>query len=455
MTFTDFDEAYAFLTRMTNYETAGRFAPRGYVFRLERVRELMGLLDHPEAGWRALHIAGTKGKGSTAAMVESVARAQGWRTGLFTSPHVAHLCERIQREGEWISRQDFARVLGRVARPVEAMHQEDPFKKPTFFEIITAAAFLYFKELPVDVGVVEVGLGGRLDATNVLTPAACAVTHVGMDHTRELGDTLCAIAGEKAGILKHSVPAVTSARGEALAVIKQTAAQRNAPLEVVGEDIRIGRKPPCKALKEVFDLETPDRRYEQLEIPLLGAHQVANAALAVRLFELLGRSGAGVDERAVREGLASVALDARLEVAGQRPWIVIDGAHNVDSARALSQTLRERFSWQRLYLIAGISSDKDVDGFLREVLPLCDVVVATCAHSFRALLPGALAAEVRSLGVEDCREAPDIGSGLDVALCEAGEDDLVVVCGSFYLAGEAREALAARRDGCEDATDPV
>ena len=316
---------------------------------------------------------------------------------------------------------------------------------------ITAAAFLYFKELPVDVGVIEVGLGGRLDATNVLTPVACAVTHVGMDHTRELGDTLAAIAGEKAGILKPGVPAVTAARGEALAVIRRVADEQSAPLEVVTDQIRVHRRPPAGALKEVFDLDTPERRYEQLEIPLLGAHQVTNAALAVRLVELLGRSGLHVHENAVRRGLASVALEARLQVVGRRPLIVIDGAHNVDSARALSQTLRERFSWKRLFLIVGISGDKDVDGFLREVLPLSDVVVATCAHSFRALLPGALSERVRSLGAPDCREAPDVVAALDLALREAGEDDAVVVSGSFYLAGEARQALDARQEIREDA----
>ena len=441
MTFRTYDEAYGYLVRATNYEVDRQFAPASHVFKLERVTELMERVGHPQREWTAVHIAGTKGKGSTAAMTERILREAGLRTGLYTSPHVAHLRERVQSAGEWIREDAFARVMSMVAEASDEMRRRDETRKPTFFEMMTAAAFLFFRDEGIEAGVVETGLGGRLDATNVLVPAVCAITQVGLDHMEVLGHDVVSIAREKGGILKEGVPAVTGCTGEALDVIEQMAAQGNVTLEVLGRDLSFERESKSGEGEEVFSLRTPERSYSGLRINLPGLHQVSNAAIAVRLAERIGERDARVDERAVREGLTNVRWAARIEMMGGEPRVVVDAAHNVDSAQALVATLREKLRWGRLILIVGMSSDKDCEGFLSTVLPVANVVVATASNSYRALAPGDLGAMVRRLSDAECVEAPGAREALAVALGRADAGDIVVVSGSFYLAGEVKEAL--------------
>ncbi|MFH0962428.1 MAG: folylpolyglutamate synthase/dihydrofolate synthase family protein [Planctomycetota bacterium] len=441
MRFATYDEAYGYLAASTNYELMDRFPPADRAFKLERITDLLSELGHPERGWSAVHIAGTKGKGSTAAMAESILRRAGLRSGLYTSPHVVHLRERIQVEGRWITEEEFARVFGAVADAADRVAARRPERKPTFFELMTAAAFAFFRSEGVEVGVAEVGLGGRLDATNVLAPLACAITHVGLDHVKVLGATVEEIAREKAGILKAGVPAVTSSCGAALETIEGIARERGTPLEVLGREIVATRRTGPGDAGEVFDLWTPVGGYERLGTPLLGAHQVANAAIAVRLAERVGEKKGKVGEDAIREGLRSVRWEARVEVVSERPRIILDSAHNVDSARALVETLREKFRWDRLILVVGISSDKDYEGFLGTVVPKCDSVIVTAAHSPRAMAPGALAELARRMGCTDCVEAADAGQAIRLARDKATVESTIVISGSFYLAGEAREEL--------------
>jgi len=442
--FASYDEAHQFICSMTNYEVQDRFAPADLIFRLERVRDFLGRLGDPQEGWRSVHIGGTKGKGSTAHMVDSILRRQGVVTGLFTSPHVVDMRERIQREGKWIGEEDFARLVGAMGDAVQTMNEEDAGSKPTYFEMMTAVAFMYFAEFPVDVGVVEVGLGGRLDATNVLQPIASAITNVGLDHEDTLGYTIAEIAKEKAGILKAGVPAVTGCTGKAYTVVQRTAAERGAPLEALGREIRFERKASGDAVTEAFDLVTLERSYEDLRVSLPGAHQVANAALAVRLVELLRRDGIEAGEDAIREGLASVACYARVQVIDGRPTIIIDGAHNPDSAEALARTIEENFIGRRVILVVGISRDKDVYGFLRVLLPLASAFIATRSDSPRAAAPEELLRVAESLVTTDCVECPDAAAAVEAAFDRAKPNDLIVFTGSFYLAGEVGALLAER-----------
>lgn len=427
---------------MTNYEVKDRFAPADFIFRLDRVREFLQHLDNPHDGWRAIHIGGTKGKGSVANMIDSILRRHGLATGLFTSPHVVDMRERIQREGRWISEGDFTRLVGSMGDAVQAMYEQDVRSKPTYFEMMTALAFMFFKELPVDMGVIEVGLGGRLDATNVLRPVVSAITNVGLDHEDTLGHTIAEIAKEKAGILKAGVPAVTGCTGKALSVVRSAAAECGAPIEVLHREIRVQRKASGDTLTEAFDLETPECSYENLRVSLPGAHQVANAALAVRIVELLRAHGIDVREEAIRDGLASVACDARIQVVQGSPTIIIDGAHNPDSAEALARTIEEKFIGRRLILVVGISKDKDVYAFLRALLPLASRFIATRAASPRATAPEDLTKLARSLVTMDCVACPDAAAAVETALGQAEPRDLVVFTGSFYLAGEVRAVLA-------------
>lgn len=441
MEFRTYDEAHRFICSMTNYEVKDRYAPADFIFRLDRVCDFLDRLDNPQNGWRAIHIGGTKGKGSTANMVDSILRRQGLATGLFTSPHVLDMRERIQREGRWIAEGDFARLVGRMSDAVRSMYEQDAGSKPTYFEMMAAVAFMFFKELPVDVGVIEVGLGGRLDATNVLKPVVSAITNVGLDHEDTLGHTIAQIATEKAGILKAGVPAVTGCAGEALSVVKSAACDCGAPLEILGREIRPLRKASGDTVSEAFDLETPERTYENLRVSLPGAHQVANAALAVRLVELLNTDGIVVREEAIREGLASVTCDARIQVVEGRPTIIVDSAHNPDSAEALARTIEEKFIGRRVILVIGISADKNVHGFLRALLPLASAFIATRANTPRAAAPEELTKLARSLVTTDCVECPDVATAVATALEQADPNDLIVFTGSFYLAGEVRAIL--------------
>ena len=452
--FETYDEAMQFLFHFTDYERMAK--PRDAAtsaFGLARMNQLLAFLGNPQNELRVVHIAGTKGKGSTAAMTACILQRAGGRVGLYTSPHVECIRERIAVNGEWIGQERVVAHLNRMHPYLQESLKTSDKYTPTFFEIFTAMAFADFLEQGVDCAVLEVGLGGRLDATNVVAaPAACAITRIGYDHTDKLGDTLTLIASEKAGILKPGVPAVVAPQEpEALAAIRQRARNLGSPLRVVGQEIALAAEgshlhfalrrqvPNEDVTPECFVVATPRRRYPGLSVPLVGRHQRVNAAVAIALAEEAAQRP--LAPAVAREGLAAVHWRARIETIAERPRVIVDGAHNVDSARTLMATLTSEFAFRRLLFVVGMAMDKDVDAFLREVLPKAAFVAFTRSQNPRAAPPDELARRARALSPVETAACDRPGDALALARRRAGPDDLVCVTGSFYIVGEVLDAL--------------
>jgi len=419
-------------------------------FNLERVRSLLARLDNPALGRGTVHIAGTKGKGSVAAMTASILRAAGLRTGLYTSPHLQRMTERIAVDGEAISPDDFGRLAEPLRDAVEAENADARYGQITTFEALTALAFLYFRERAVQWQVLEVGLGGRLDATNVVDDkAVCVVTPISLEHTAVLGDTVGQIAAEKAAIVTPGATVVMGLqRDSAAEVIRRTCAERGARLLEVAQVCALNRK-SFSSEGQDFRLRTPGGTYD-LRLPLLGRHQLENAATAVLAVECLADHGVAVSESALRRGLQEVRWPARLEIIRRRPLVVLDGAHNVDSMRRLLQALEEYLAYERAIVVAGFSADKDVAAIAAEMerLPRLHRVVATSSPHPRAAPAEAVARAFLEREIDTTFEE-DVPAALEAALSFAAPEDMVCVTGSLFVAAEARRYVLGL------ATDPV
>lgn len=410
-------DAVRFLNEFTDYERmASAYTPGDY--NLDRMRRLLAAIGRPDRAFLSLHIAGTKGKGSTAHLAEAILREAGYRTGLYTSPHLVDMRERIRLDGTPVSERDFTAAMA-------ALEPELRRLRPTYFETMTAAAFLLFARKGVEYAVVEVGLGGRLDATNVILPAACAITTIDYDHMDKLGKSLREIAGEKAGILKPGVPAVSSPQPPAA---RRVILERGKPLFPRFRVLSGGGD----VLK--FILDRPGGRPYRCGLPALGEHQAANAATAVALVE---QGGAGITPAIVRRALRKVRLPGRVEVVGRRPWVIVDAAHNPVSARALAEALR-RVKRRRTVLVFGASADKDYGSMLRTLLPAADLAIFTRAANPRAAAPSDLLNKARGRAAV---MAGSVARALAMARKAAGPGDAIVVTGSFYVAGEALDAM--------------
>ena len=378
---------------------------------LGRIGAVLGALGNPERAYRVVHVAGTNGKGSTCAMIEAALRSAGIHTGLFTSPHLVEPTERIQIDGRPVTPEQFCGAFERVQRAAESLDVDGPL---TYFETVTAMGFWLFRESGVETAVVEVGLGGRLDATNVVAPALTVITPIDFDHEVFLGNTIEAIAGEKAGILKPGVPAVFARqRPEAAAVIEARAA-----------DLRIRVKRAEHF--EIGDLEIDARgsRFRGVEVPLPGEHQVENAITAILALAELG---------ALPEGIAETRWPGRLEYVAPNPDILLDGAHNPAGARALARYLERFAPHRKRWMIYGAMRDKSVEEITGILFPLAGELILTAPVSARALRPEALA-EIAGRG----QIAPTIKDALDLVRAQADPEDLVVITGSLFLVGEAR-----------------
>ena len=427
MTYAD---ALAFWYGRVNYEV--RAAGPGDL-KLERMRALLRLLGDPHDRLRIVHVTGTKGKGSTCAMLGAVLRAAGYRVGLFTSPHLERVAERIQVDGVPISEAELAAGMSEITTATRALEASGP--GPTFFEIGTALGFLHFVRRRVDVAVVEVGLGGRFDSTNVVRPLVAVVTSVGLDHTAQLGNTVEAIAGEKAGIIKRRVPTVSGVTDPGpREVIRRAAAAVDAPLWQLGRDFGYEYGPG-----NVARISTPRRSYPPLPLGLLGGHQAHNAALAVAAVERLRDAGLTIPDAALARGLAEVRWPARVEVVSRGPWVVLDTAHNVPSAEALVATLRESVpaAGTRRVVLA-VSADKDVAGVVRVLAGYFDHFHLTrYGDNPRAVPPETLAALVAEVAPgRGVTVHPAAAAAWRAARDLAGSDDLLCVTGSLFLAGE-------------------
>ncbi|HXG23173.1 MAG TPA: folylpolyglutamate synthase/dihydrofolate synthase family protein, partial [Chthonomonadales bacterium] len=355
----------------------------------ERFEALLERTGNPHRAFGIAHIAGTKGKGSTTAMIAALLQAHGARVGGYYSPYVYDVRERVQVDGKMIPHEEFARLVTMLAPHIEAL-KKTSLGQTTEFELKTAVGFHYFREQAVDYAAVEVGIGGRLDATNVVHPLVCVITNIGLDHTHILGDTHAKIASEKAGIVKQNIPVITATdEPSALAVIKRTAAEREAPLTHVvrGE---LNSRPASREIHwlpcgDTFTIRTTTREYPLLKPRLRGLYQAANAACAIGALETIAAcKGVEIDLKAVREGLAMAYLPARLEVIHSAPTVVVDGAHNAMAASALAQEIR-RFEYQRLLLVIGMISGHDPAGMLEILAPLAYKVFATRPTWIRGL----------------------------------------------------------------------
>jgi dihydrofolate synthase / folylpolyglutamate synthase len=441
-------EALAWIYSFINTERTGDFV-RDREDNLRRERTLLAALGNPHRAYGVTHVAGTKGKGSTSAMIASILHHAGLRVGLYTQPDLHTFRERI-RVGDALIREDEVAALVPELQAAVAATQDavGPF---ITYEIGTTLAFLYFQRAAVQHAVIEVGLGGRLDATNVVEPAVAVITSISYDHMHVLGDTLAAIAGEKAGIIKPGVPTVCSAQApEALEVIQAISAERGAPLVVVGPEgapsaAYTYRDAGATSEAQWLDVHTPTGTYLELELSLLGEHQLENATAAVAAVEQLRTSGLEVGEDAIRAGLREATWPARLQVVGERPWLVVDGAHNADSMMKLAAALRRHFRYRRLALVVGLLADKDLDRIAPAMVAAApDLVVVTAANSPRSMPTERITEALRALDPNRRVLAePECGAAIAAALREIGPDDLLCVTGSLYLAGEALRWFAA------------
>jgi dihydrofolate synthase/folylpolyglutamate synthase len=408
----------------------------GIKFGLTAITRLLNGLQNPQDRFPSVHISGSNGKGSTAAILSSILQHGGFKVGLYTSPHLIRFNERIQINGTPIPDDDLAAALEAV-RTIYT--QGDP---PTFFECATAMAFYYFAAKEVDWAVIETGMGGRYDATNVVRPEACIISNISMEHQAYLGNTLAEIAREKAGIIKQGVGVVTGVRQKAaLHVIEKIANRRGAALYRLGKEIRTR-----KNAGGTFTYFGIHRRWPRVTVGLAGVHQYANAALALGAAELLQEKGVRLSDQAVYEGLARTSWGGRLEVAGKRPLVLLDGAHNPSAMKTLRKFLESPSVSGRLILVVGILEDKDWKSMLREVSTMADRIILTRPVCDRAADPHELASFARLLGQEP-RVVPHLPDALSLALEEAGPDDTVCITGSLYTVGDAKACLQGSHTG--------
>ena len=414
---------------------------------LGRFRAFIDLLGRPHEGTPAVHIAGSKGKGSTAAMCASILQRQGGPIGLFTSPHLHNFRERISVDGVPIPEEEFSSLVDRLWDPLEAISADPCNGKVTLFELLTAMGFVHFGERKTCFNVLEVGLGGRLDTTNVVTPAVSVITSISLDHTSVLGDTLELIAGEKAGIIKPGVPVVTSPQVEpVLQVIRSVCRDKGSQLVHVGKDVTWeegyldfaegGRAP----LGQRFRVQGRDGDYS-LWIPLLGDYQLENAAVVVAAMEMLREQGHQVSPQAIETGIAEVSWPCRMEVlSAEGPLVIADGAHNPYSASRLRSALPQYFKFDRVLLVLGVSQDKNLEGIVGELAEMKPLVIASKSRHPRAVAPEAMTKAFHARGVE-VQEVPDSSEALRAALAQAGDGDLVLATGSLFMAAEIREII--------------
>ncbi|HKF66910.1 MAG TPA: folylpolyglutamate synthase/dihydrofolate synthase family protein [Vicinamibacterales bacterium] len=416
----------------------------GIKFGLDNIRAILARLGHPERAFRSVHIAGTNGKGSVTAMVETVLRCAGHRSARYTSPHLVDLTERFVIDGRAVDAGAMRAAARDVRDAIEALRADGTLQAaPTFFEATTALAFELFRRAAVEVAVIEVGLGGRLDSTNVIDPVVTAITSIDFDHQQYLGSTLDAIAGEKAGIIKAGVPVVVGdLRPEAMAAIEAVARERQASIVPARQGVTTSPATSGTASANTFDLRTPARDYGTLTLSLRGDHQVANAIVAVRLLEQLDQRGVGVPAGAIREGLARVSWPGRLDhrsLPGGRE-LILDAAHNPAGAAALASYLRN-IGGQRPVLVFGAMRDKDVHGMLSALLPTVSRMIVTRASNSRSADPETLAAEARTIAPSLRIEVvPTPAEAVSAAWSASSR---VVVAGSIFLLGDVFAEIGA------------
>ena len=431
---------------------------------LERMHTLLDKMGNPQQQLKCVHIGGTNGKGSTASTMAYVLEKAGYRVGLYTSPYLESFTNRMSINGKDITPQELAREVSNLRPLVEEVSSIPELGQVTEFEVVTALAFRYFANHHPDVVILEVGLGGRLDATNVITPMVSIITNVSREHVDYLGEEISGIAGEKAGIIKEGVPVVTAAENpEVLQVIKEKAREKKAPLcrvlpswlkegtennphgELLEEERVFYGERRVHAEGQFFSYRGKSGEYRDLFLSLLGDYQVVNAATALAGLEFLKERGYTITQESMREGLGEVCWPGRMELVRHSPRVVLDGAHNPAAVDQLSHALKEHFSYNKLILVLGILKDKDASRMLGSLVPMAERVLVTYPPVFRGTDPKDIAEKARAFTEAPVEVVPEIPGAVDKALGLASPEDLVLICGSLYVVADARKYLTQPR----------
>jgi len=446
---TTFPSAVRYLYDQTNVERMRLVRVDTSIFKLDRVRSLLDALGNPHEQVRMIHVAGTVGKGSTVSMIASMLRGSDYAVGEYTSPHLIDVRERITINGNMISKADFTALTQTVVEAAAEAKIE-----PTFFELMTALAFLYFAEQAVDVAVIETGLGGRLDATNVITPEVSIITRIDIDHTQLLGRSITEIAREKAGILKRGVPAITGGQEpEVDAVLREVAEQVGAELRIVDKDIEFSSRfcvSPELGPHTRVCLLTESSQFMHLPVPLPGEHQAMNCALALAAIDVLKGAGFEFEEVPLNNGLAATNSPGRMELVWKQPRILVDGAHNAASLGGLMRCVGAHVPYDSMVCIFGCCEDKDVRRMLEKLALGGDKIIFTRAKGNpRAADPGELQRQFADVSGKMTQVARSLPDAVRLASRAVGRDDLICVTGSFYLVGETKKYLqdVARKNG--------
>jgi dihydrofolate synthase / folylpolyglutamate synthase len=441
--FRTYNQALKYLFDRTDYERGLKLRYNVTTFNLDRMRSLLSLLGDPHLKLKTAHVAGTKGKGSTCTMLGKMLEANGYKVGLYTSPHVVSLHERIQVNSQMITQSEMLGLINRIYGAVEKLAKTEV---PTFFEIMTALAFMHFCDKQVDIAVIETGLGGRLDSTNVIQPSVVGITSISMDHMQQLGDTVDKIAAEKAGIFKKGVPAVTVEQDpKVMKVLKAHASQKLTTLSVTGQDIDFSYR--FESSKEHgphnrICMTTENSKFEHLRVPLPGEHQAINCGLAIAMLDKLKSAGYKIDDQKAIDGLYSVHLQGRMEQICNDPRVIVDAAHNAASIRAVMQAIGQHVPYDSMVVIFACNADKDVAGMLHELQYGADKVIFTRNNSPRSMYPQDLADMYTEICGKMCQTALSLKQALQTANSAVGREDLICITGSFYLVGQAKMHFA-------------
>jgi dihydrofolate synthase/folylpolyglutamate synthase len=434
-------QALEYLFSRTDYEKQTRLRYNVTTFSLERMERLLSLLGNPHKKLATAHIAGTKGKGSTATMLARMLEANSYTVGLYTSPHVVDLHERIAINGKNITDSELLGLINRIYAPVEKMAKDNP----TFFEIFTAMAFMYFVDKKVDIAVIETGLGGRLDSTNVIEPAVVGITSISIDHQNLLGSTIDSIAREKAGVIKKGVPVISVPQDPAaMKELKKAATAAKAPFMVTGKDIDFSYR--FESSREHgphtrICLTTPTSKFEHLKVPLPGEHQAINCGLAIAMLDMLKAGGYKIDDNKAAEGLKNIQMPGRMEIISHDPRILIDAAHNAASIKALIAAIGQHIPYDSMIVIFGCGQDKDIRGMLEQLQYGADKMIFTRSNSPKAVYPQDLADMYTEICGKMCQTAMSLSEALRIASSAISKEDLICITGSFYLVGQAKVML--------------
>lgn len=451
----DYNTTLEYIDSFINFEKIPKYNYASS-FKLERMRAFLQELEIPYQSKKVVHIAGSKGKGSTCAIIANILKEAGYLVGLYTSPHLVDIRERIRvltRRSSFVAcdskdfeglikKDEFIDSIERIKPVAERFRDHRELGKASFFEILTSCAFLYFTEKNVDFIVLETGLGGRLDATNVARPLACGITNISMEHTDKLGNSLESIAFEKAGIIKGegAIFSVSQPK-EAIAVIRKACEERGASLCEIGKDVKYSIIYSGED-GQVFNLDGQGYSLNDLEISLIGPHQVENASLAVAMAKFIEKSGFEIGDDSIRKALKNASWPGRLEILQKRPYVILDGAQNTASIKAVLSSIKKIFNYERLICIFGISSDKDILGVSMELDSSSDVIILTRAGNPRAENPLRLKENFCRRGIY---LTTSVQEALNLGLHIAAREDLILITGSLYIVGEVIQLMKQGR----------